>query len=164
MSYSPYEQPSAAPPPLAYMTPIEATKNDSHIKTLAICHYVWGALAIVGSSCFIIYIVIGVMAITGAMASSPPSPNDLDGEVGWFFVLLGSLAVLLGWSIGILNIVSGVSMMKRRRRTLSLILAGFNCLSVPLGTTLGVFTFVVLLRDTVVAEYNAAAMQPQWPI
>lgn len=160
MTYSPYDQP-AQPPPLAYMTPIESSRNDSHIKTLAICHYVWGGLAILGSSCFIIYIVIGAMAVGGAM-SPAQSPGDLDATTGWIFIIMGSIAILLGWVSGGLNIYSGISMSQRRRRTLSLVMAGLNCLSVPLGTTLGVFTFVVLLRDSVVAEYRAVEFQPRF--
>ena len=30
-----------------------------------------------------------------------------------------------------------------------MIIAGINCLGIPLGTTLGVFTFIVLLRPSV---------------
>ena len=44
----------------------------------------------------------------------------------------------------------------RRARTFSLVMAGVNCLSVPLGTTLGVFTFIVLLRESVAAQYALA--------
>jgi hypothetical protein len=47
--------------------------------------------------------------------------------------------------------------MKRRGRIFSLIVAGLNCLCFPFGTVLGVFTFVILLRDSVVEVYEAAA-------
>ena len=33
-------------------------------------------------------------------------------------------------------------------------MAGVNCLSMPIGTTLGIFTFVVLLRPSVTALYD----------
>jgi len=37
----------------------------------------------------------------------------------------------------------------------SLIIAGINCVQFPFGTVLGVFTFVVLLRDSVRELYEA---------
>jgi hypothetical protein len=37
----------------------------------------------------------------------------------------------------------------------SLVIAGVNCASFPLGTLLGVFTFIVLLRASVRSLYPA---------
>lgn len=42
---------------------------------------------------------------------------------------------------------------KRKRATL--IVSGLNCLQIPFGTVLGVFTLVVLLRDSVREAYEA---------
>ena len=42
----------------------------------------------------------------------------------------------------------------RRHRTFSLIVAGINCLGIPLGTILGVFTLIVLLRPSVRTLYR----------
>ena len=55
-----------------------------------------------------------------------------------------------------LNLLSGIFIRKRKHHVFSLIVAGFNCLHFPLGTALGVFTFVVLLRDSVQNMYRAA--------
>jgi hypothetical protein len=35
----------------------------------------------------------------------------------------------------------------------SIVVAGVNCLQIPFGTALGVFTMMVLLRDTVRQSY-----------
>ena len=37
----------------------------------------------------------------------------------------------------------------------SLVIAALCCLNMPLGTVLGVFTFIVLTRDSVKAQYAA---------
>jgi hypothetical protein len=140
----------------------------SHLKTLSICHYVWGALTILFSSIFIVHIVMGVAmlnnpdffapaspsgptaATTQPQATPPPPPAFL----GWMFVGMGSCAILFGWTMGVLTIVSGRFLARRKNRLFSLIMAGVNCMSVPIGTTLGVFTFVVLLRPSVRALYD----------
>jgi hypothetical protein len=66
---------------------------------------------------------------------------------------MGGCAVFVGWTLGILTIVSGRLISLRRRRTFSLVVAGINCASFPFGTVLGVFTFIVLARPSVRALY-----------
>jgi hypothetical protein len=45
--------------------------------------------------------------------------------------------------------MTAASLGTRRRRTLCLVTAGLTCASFPLGTALGIFTFIVLSRPTV---------------
>jgi uncharacterized membrane protein HdeD (DUF308 family) len=56
---------------------------------------------------------------------------------------------------GILNLISGLCLRSRKGRTFSLVVAGINCLHIPLGTVLGVFTIIVLIRDSVRELYEA---------
>ncbi len=70
------------------------------------------------------------------------------------FIGIGSCGVTWGWVTGILTIISGRRIAKQRSRVFSLVMAGVNCLSIPIGTTLGVFTFIVLLRPSVQAMYD----------
>jgi hypothetical protein len=74
--------------------------------------------------------------------------------MGYFFIGMGSTLVALGWTLGILTILSGRWMAKRRRRIFSLVIAGINCASFPFGTVLGVFTFIILLRPSVKQMYD----------
>ena len=135
----------------------------SHLKTLAICHYVWGALTILFSSIFIVHIMMGVVLLNNPRAFNPPGPAmtvpvmqqpQLPPTFGWIFVGAGSCAILLGWTIGTLTIVSGRCIARRRSRVFSMVMAGVNCLSMPIGTVLGIFTFVVLFRPSVQALYH----------
>lgn len=63
--------------------------------------------------------------------------------------------ILLGWALGILVICSGRFISKQRHWTFSVVIAALMCLSVPLGTVLGVFTLVVLMREPVKQLYRA---------
>ena len=49
------------------------------------------------------------------------------------------------------NLYSGLFLRKQTHRTFSLVVAGLDCLLIPWGTVLGVFTIVVLTRDSVIA-------------
>lgn len=58
------------------------------------------------------------------------------------------------------NALSGWVMRARRNRLFSLIVAGFNCLQFPFGTAVGLFTFIVLLRDSVGQTYRDNRKRP----
>ena len=157
--------------PLPYMTQPTPTRWDvdlGHLKTLAICHYVWGGLTILMSCLAIFYIVLGVIALNDPSMFNPPAgspaaaanqPQPPPEFFGWFFIGCGSVGLLLGWVTGTLTILAGRGLATQRRRTLSLVMAGLNCLSVPFGTLLGVFTFVILLRPSVQALYQQRAAE-----
>jgi hypothetical protein len=84
-----------------------------------------------------------------------PGFNAMPPQMGYMFVCMGSGGLFMGWLVGILTIVSGRAIAQRKWRMFSLVIAGVNCASFPLGTLLGVFTFIVLLRNSVRALYPA---------
>jgi peptidoglycan biosynthesis protein MviN/MurJ (putative lipid II flippase) len=125
-----------------------------HLKVLAICHFVGAGLALLG----ILFLLIHY-AIMHAVFSNPkfwqgrnqtPPPAEIFAMMKWFY-LIGGL-----WFIasGILNVISGFFLLARKHRIYSLVVAGINCLHIPLGTILGVFTIVVLNRDSVRELYE----------
>jgi hypothetical protein len=63
--------------------------------------------------------------------------------------------MLLSLVIGIFTIISGRKLGKQTGRTFSLVVAGINCAVFPFGTVLGVFTIIVLMRDSVRKLYEA---------
>ena len=149
-------------PPIAYQVPTREVIADlSHLRTLSICHYVWGGLIVLLSCLFIAYIVIGAMVASGRVTlPAPPSPGATTAPgspalFGGMMMGMGSCATLFGWTFGVLTILSGRYIAQHRRRMFSMVIAGINCASFPLGTLLGVFTFIVLLRPSVKAMYPA---------
>jgi hypothetical protein len=128
--------------------------DEGHLKVIAICHYVWGGLLLLLSCIFIVHIVMGMMILNGKWPGNT-GPNAMPNQMGYMFVCMGSGALVLGWVVGILTIVSGRAIAQRKWRMFSLVMAGGNCASFPIGTLLGVFTFIVLLRDSVRALYPA---------
>ena len=142
----------------------QSVRDADHLKVLSICHYVWGGVSALLSMCGLFYVFMGLAfandpstfsnssARSGPGSGNPPPPEF----VGYMFIGMGSAVVLLGSLVGGLTIYSGRCIARRKARTFSLIIAGVNCLSVPVGTVLGVFTFMVLTRDSVRAQYAAA--------
>jgi hypothetical protein len=68
-----------------------------------------------------------------------------------FYVVMGAMLA----AIATANFMSARFIKKRKHKTFSLVVAGFNCIQIPLGTVLGVFTIIVLMRPSVQSGYEA---------
>jgi hypothetical protein len=150
------------PPPnyVSYATPILSSKDSEHLRLLSLFHYIYGGLVAVLCSFGLIHVVMGLMMVRNpGMFPTPTGPGGPPFNMGWMFVIFGGFFVLMGWTLGALSIISGRFISQRRARTYSLIIAGINCLWVPFGTILGVFTFIVLVRPSVIALYQGNASE-----
>lgn len=67
------------------------------------------------------------------------------------------------WTLAVCVIFSGRFLAAKRNYTFSFIVAALICLNFPLGTLLGVFTIIVLVRPSVKAGYEGKAMVPNYP-
>jgi len=135
-------------PPL----PRDQRKIDAdHLNLLAIFHFVGAGLAVLGLLFLLVHYTFMHAMFTNPLffqnqkQPMPMPPEQIFAIFKWFY-LIGAL-----WFVtsGVLNLISGLCLRARKGRTFSLVVAGINCLHIPLGTVLGVFTIVVLLRDSV---------------
>ncbi len=154
----PYGAPPGYPvyPQQAYpYAPDTSAQDASHLKLLAVLHFVYaGFLGLMGLF-FVIYIILGV-----AMATAPPPSGGSAGgpppeAIGGIFAAIGAFAMFLMWGKAALVVWSGVSLRSHRRSTLSFVVACLTCLNVPFGTALGIATLLALSRPSVKALYQA---------
>jgi len=64
--------------------------------------------------------------------------------------------ITLGLAFAVCLVVAGRKLAQQSGYTFCLVMAALSCLVVPLGTVLGVFTILVLLRPTVKERFAAA--------
>ena len=136
-------------------------QDQEHLRLLSIFHYVMGG--VMGFfACFgLIYVVMGMFfALAPAQAFGPGPGQQPPAIMGVLFTVMGGMIVLLGWSVAALVIVAGRSLAGRKRYVLCLVAAAIQCLWVPFGTVLGVFTIVVLMRPSVQALFGRPASPP----
>ena len=134
----------------------QPTDDATHLRLLSVFHFVIAGLALFG----IIFLIVHY-AIFSAFISNPklwtnqpsggPSPAEFFKVFKWFYLVMG---VWFAGS-GILNVISGFCIRARRHRTFSMFVSGVNCLHLPMGTVLGVFTIIVLVRTSVRELYMA---------
>lgn len=129
-----------------------------HLKLLAIFHYIFAGLALIGIGfLFLHWSFLNFMFTNPELQKgSNPPPAGLMQVFIWFYIVIG--AVFL--TAGLLNAISARCLQKRTGRTFSLVVAGLDCLCMPLGTALGVFTIIVLVRESVAELYDSAEPPP----
>lgn len=125
----------------------------NNLRTLEILHYVYGAFEALGA--LVIFILFN--AIGGFMQSDFVARES--GEAAP--AVVGSVMGAMGWAIAlfvlffaVLNIISARNIGKRKGRVFSMVVAGIDCLSFPLGTALGVFTLIELSKEDVKQLYS----------
>ena len=128
-----------------------------HLKLLSIFHYVMAGFACLIPLLSLIYIGMGVGILTGSFGHSTASSRAGDLFGAYFFIGFGVMFALVGITGVVLNIVAGRSLARHERRTFCTVIAALNCLHMPLGTLLGVFTLIVLSRPSVKALFDANA-------
>jgi uncharacterized membrane protein len=133
------------------MASIQAQQDADHLRILSIVHYVLGVFTALVSCFGLIYVVIGVLALQGKMPDMRGQEAQLFGTM---FTVIGALVVLFGWSVALCQILTGRWLAARRHRTFCFVIACIECLNMPLGTALGVFTIIVMQRPSVRALFS----------
>jgi len=130
-------------------TPPNAQQNtdSQHLKLLSIFHYVVAGLAALFGCIPIIHLVIGLFLILAPQKFGTGS-NQPPAFIGWFFVVLASVFILIGWTFAILVLIAGRFIAHRRHYTYCFVMACVECMFIPFGTALGVFTILVLNRQS----------------
>ena len=119
---------------------------------LAIGHYVVGGLLALVACIPLIHVTVGLMIVFRPEMFGDPAKQP--AIIGWLFAGFGALFVLAGWALAILIIWAARCLQRRKHYTFCLVAAGFACLFMPMGTALGVFTFIVLSRPGVKALFG----------
>ncbi|HLV93746.1 MAG TPA: hypothetical protein VKS44_01030, partial [Candidatus Acidoferrales bacterium] len=128
--------------------------DEEHLKLLSLGYMISAGISAAFSLFGLMYAFMGAMF--GAIARMPTSPKDEPPPpfVGWLLMGFG-LAVFIGFlTLGLLKYKVAISIKQRRSRTFCLVLAAISCLEMPYGTALGVFTFIVLGRDSIARQFE----------
>lgn len=131
-------------------------QDQEQLRLLAIFHYIVAALCALFSLLPLIQLFMGIGFISGIF---PPDkqPDPAPVALGWFLVVLSGLFILSGLALAACIAVAGRNLARQRRYVFCLVVAAVCCLFAPIGTVLGVFTIVVLMRPSVKVLFGQAA-------
>ena len=142
-------------PPPVLTDAAQDRANLQHLDLLAIFHFVLSGLGALGLGFLFLH-----YSFFNSLLAHPDfiranhhleiNPAAFFHAFSWFYGVFGFFAAL-GM---LLNLLSGFCLLRRTHRIFSLIVAGLNCLHLPFGTALGVFTIIVLNRHSVQRLYS----------
>jgi hypothetical protein len=119
-------------------------QDEKNLDLLANLHLVLGILTALMACIPIIYLGIGIAIFVGAASGGEAAPR----VVGLVFIILALVIILAGWAMAVLIIIAGRKLKKRESFNFCITIAFLECLIMPLGTVLGIFTILNLNKDT----------------
>jgi len=135
------------------------SQDSEHLQLLAIFHYVVGGLAALFSFFPLFYSVIGGFLVYAALHPRPNNQELPPAFLGWIFIAVGAVLCVAGIIIALCILIAGRCLSRRKGYSFALVIACIECLFVPFGTILGVFTIVALSHESVKALF----LRPQVP-
>lgn len=125
-----------------------------HLRLLSLFHYVSGGVTLA----FSLFFGMGLVFMGAMFALMPPPPHGpgLRGPPVVMFVFFGLFCVL-GIAYGVLEVVAGRLISRRRRRVFTLVVAIPRLVFIPYGIILSIFTLLVLERASVKQLYREAS-------
>ncbi len=149
---------SATPPDLPSAPDVAATVrklNLQNLKLLAVFHFVLAALGLLGIGfLFLHHYMLNTIFSNPEMwknSKQGPLPAEFFEVFQIFYLVMGVMIVVFM----VINVLSGWFIHRHQNRMFSLIIGGINCVIFPFGTVLGIFTFILLLRDSVQELYTS---------
>jgi hypothetical protein len=132
---------------------MQARNEDSeHLKLLSVFHYVVaGLLALIGC-CPVFHLILGGAILSGAMEE--PGRAGPPRAVGLIVIAMALIFMVIPWALAGAVALAGWKLSRRKSHTYCLVCAALMCMFMPVGTVLGVFTIMVLMRPTVKAMFE----------
>jgi hypothetical protein len=125
-------------------------QDEEHLRLLTTFHYVLAGVAGLFSLFPVIHLTLGLFLVfapekfTGSGHGQPPP-----AFMGWLFVGLAAFMIVCGLTFACLVLAAGRCLAKRKAYTFCFVMGCVECLFMPFGTVLGIFTIMVLNRSGV---------------
>jgi hypothetical protein len=132
--------------------------DDEHLKLLSLGYMISAGTSAFFSLFGLFYVVMGI-GMSFALSHSktvPAKPNELPPAfVGWIFGTIGLGFFVLFLALAAIKLKTAFCIRRRTSKTFCMVVAGFTCLGFPYGTALGILTFIVLGRDSVIHLFDS---------
>lgn len=141
---------------------IMKNRDEGHLRALSICHYILAGMNAFSGCVPLFHVTLGISMLTGAF---PGGRNNAQAEeVGLLFVVLGGSYSLYSWTLAVFNLLSARFLARHSHYRFCFFVAVIECVQMPQGTVLAVFTILVLSRDSVQALFAGIPQrQPRIP-
>ncbi len=137
----------------------QALIDEEHLKLLSLGYLITAAMTAFFALFALIYVAFGVSVVSIIARKSVVADNPgqaLPAAIGWIIAGVGLGIFLFVAAFAAAKLRVAFCIKKRKSRTFCMVIAAICCLGVPYGTILGVLTFMVLGRASVVRMFQAS--------
>ena len=131
-------------------------RDNEHLRLLSLFQYVLSAIVFLFSCFPVIHMIIGAVIL---FAPGGTGPNQPPRVIGAAFIVFAGVIILAGWAFAVLILLCGRFLSQRAKYMFCFVIACLECMFMPFGTVLGVFTILVLFRPSVKAAFKPP---PTW--
>jgi hypothetical protein len=133
---------------------IPLTEQDAeHLGLLVVFHYLFGAVGMVFTLPSVVFLVMGVQALTGRMELIDATGASASTSDTWLLVIVATAWFVAGLTLSTCVLLAARFIRRCERYYFCLGVAAAACVVFPVGTTLGVLTILLLQRQTVKATF-----------
>jgi hypothetical protein len=130
-------------------------QDEEYLRLVTTFHYVVAGMAAVFAMFPVFHLIFGLfMVFGGSKVFKDNQGNPPPVIFGWIFVVVAAFFILLGLTMAVLIFINGRCLAKRKRYKFCQIMSGIECIFMPFGTILGVFTLILLSRESVKALFD----------
>ncbi|MAX24088.1 MAG: hypothetical protein CMJ19_06235 [Phycisphaeraceae bacterium] len=127
-------------------------QDQEHLRLLAIFYYIAAGFHALIALLPLVFIVMGITTIGFGFSQNHGAEASLPGGL---IILFGCLFMIFILGFAYIYYLAGKFLNQQKHWLYCMIIAALTATSFPLGTILGVFTIVVLCRDSVKAVFEA---------
>lgn len=130
-------------------------KEQEQLKLLSIFYYVFGGFTAAFSFFPLFHIIIGILFLAEpGLFANKELDTPIPALLGWLFIVFGTVFILLGLANAICLIYAGRFLVRKKHYLFCLVVACLACISFPFGTTLGIFTIIVINHQSVKEQFK----------
>jgi hypothetical protein len=128
--------------------------DEEHLKILSLGYVVSAGVCVFFSLFGVFYAFLGIMMYATLShipeTAAKPAQGPPPAFIGWIFAGFGMAIFLLAIGMAAAKFRTAWCIKHRKWRAFCMSIAGIGCLEFPYGTALGIFSFLVLGRDSVI--------------
>jgi hypothetical protein len=133
-------------PPVRRFTYRQLQQDRQYLRVLSIFYYIAAGLIALFGLFPGIYLAFGIAIVSGSMGPPPKGPPP---ELGFVFIGVSSLFIVLLEALAVCVVIAGRSLAAQKRYVFCFVVAILLCLQgIPI-IVLGIFSIVVLARESV---------------
>lgn len=137
---------------------VRRNPDREHLNLLGIFHYVLAGMNAFSGCMPIFHVAFGVAMLSGAFDGGPNPPPPM---VGLLFATVGGGFMLIFWTLALLKLLAGRWLRSQQHYRFCYVVACLDCVQMPWGTVLGVFTIMALSRPSVKILFEG--IEPRLP-